>query len=920
MRRMQFFAVIFTILIGIVVSNFVVSEKTFALTCPAGETEFVDEWTEKRYCKATPEGKSCDLKAVGSKDGTWRGGFCVPNSETSSSAPTQTKYTLPSPGSYGKYLAASTNLVSYFDPQVAGFFSSYNAAQKSAYQQYFLALKGIAAQKSQEFASNNYNDGAFQVNVLNEFIKYLTGLRSSITDPLLQKVNDDVLALARDMHTKASNDQLTDAALIAAGGGTTVSSQSASQLQSAANANVAKTQKEGAPEPGKCVTFTSFDLGACIDAFFAWIITHTLLAIAGWLLWITATVMNYAINVGILQFASWAPEALYPVWLVVRQITSLFVVFAGLWLGFMYIIDKGDQFKKYIPTVLIFALFVNFSYPLTRTVIDISNIISLNIYASTVGASTLEASTISVGADKTAGTLIMNKLGLVGVVDYALGDGKTTEGSLNSINSVGPALLAVLFILYAAWIFFIISALLVTRTAVLVFLIIASPLLFVDKVIPKLGEHATKLRGIFVEMLFVGPVFTIMLALTLKFLEVFQSGPLKNGGSISSIAAGGDGAITMFFNMLMMLIMLHIMFKVTKATAGKIGETVAGVASTVGGAAFGGVALGGAGMLGRATLGRAAAAARDSGWMQKAQGGALGRHVYNLSDTFAKGAYDGRNSAAVKFGASKLGTNFGMGGTKGREELANEHRTKLEAHLGRVGVHQKNVYDADGKLIAEKGTIDTSPQALAARQRIIDGSGSVFGSKQDNFDARYQLNEANKKFALAEMSKLGTSDEDQRKAESLLARYDGDEKMKKKLNDAFTKKIAEEFALLDDAGEKLAFISRLHSADSGTKSGKTMNETASRIENSDTQKAISEYNSQATQKAKDDYAAKQTAQAQQAIIEHDLKKEKAENKKDAANAASVAATNAVAAEQAKTTQAMVDLLAHFTTPSSTPHP
>ncbi len=783
-----------------------------------------------------------------------------------------------------------------------------NAAALQVYADAFVACKknlgakltDPAQQSSSDVVQCLANGQAAQGNT--------TALDSgAVTKSILNSQYDQCMSTATN-DTQISNCQKIKAQADATLTNAEISTQAKTNATEIANKNVPTDSASKCSISWK----NGIDIGACIDAFFAWIITHTLLSIAGWLLWVTATVMNYAINVGILQFASWAPEALYPVWLVVRQITSLFVVFAGLWLGFMYIIDKGDQFKKYIPTVIMFALFVNFSYPLTRTVIDISNIISLNIYASTVGASTLEASTISVGADKTAGTLIMNKLGLLGIVDYATGDGKTTAGSLNSINSVGPALLAVLFILYAAWIFFIISALLVTRTAVLVFLIIASPLLFVDKVIPKLGEHATKLRGTFVEMLFVGPVFTIMLALTLKFLEVFQSGPLKNGGSISSIANGGDGAITMFFNMLMMLIMLHIMFKVTKATSGKIGETVAGVAGKVGGAAFGGVALGGAGMLGRATLGRAAAAARDSGWMQKAQGGAMGRHMYNLSDTFAKGAYDGRNSAAVKFGASKLGTNFGMGGTKGREELATENRTKLESHLGRVGVHKNNVYGADGKLIAEKGTIDTSTEALAARQRIIDGSGSVFGSKQENNDMKHQLNEANIKYALAEMSKMDTT-KDETKINELLAKYAHDDKTTKKLKDAFTKKMSEEFAALDgDASKKQDFISRLQSANPLTDpSGKTRNEAAGKLINSDAQKAINEYNSQATEAAKLEYFGKQTRDSKDAINEHNQKKTDDKTERTSAAAASVAATNAVAAEQAKTTQAMVDLLAHF---------
>ena len=439
--------------------------------------------------------------------------------------------------------------------------------------------------------------------------------------------------------------------------------QNASQAASAA---IAKRTTESK----SCSIVPYFDISGCIDQMIAWVITHTLLAIAGWFLWVTATVMNYAINIGILNFSKWA-EGLYPIWLVVRQITSLFVVFAGLWLGFMYIINKGDQFKKYIPWVVIFALFVNFSYPMVRTAIDISNIISLNIYASAVGADALSAGAVSITSEKTAGAIIRDKLGLSGLIDFATGSTKEGEGELNKINSTPAALLAVIFILYAAWIFFLVSALIVTRTAALVFIIVASPILLVDAVIPKLGEQAANLRKIFFEQLFVAPVFTVMLALTLKFLEVFQTSEAL-GKPVGVGSATGTPAIVMFFNLLMMLIMLHIMLKVTKATSGKIGEAVSGAVGKVGGFAVGGVALGGAGMIGRATVGRGAAAMRDSKWMSEWQDqggvkGFAGKHLFNASNSLATSGFDARNSSFVRTSAEKVGMKLSTGNSMGFE-------------------------------------------------------------------------------------------------------------------------------------------------------------------------------------------------------------------------------------------------------------
>lgn len=421
----------------------------------------------------------------------------------------------------------------------------------------------------------------------------------------------------------------------------------------------------------------------CVNSLIGWLIKNTLLEVAGFLVWVSANMLNYAIQIGILDFKSWAPDTLYPIWIIVRQIVSLFIVFAGLWLGFMYIVGKDEKFEKYIPWVVIFALFVNFSYPLARTAVDLSNIVSLNIYASAVGNDALQA---EIGDEHTAGGLIMNSLGLQGLVMSATGDKKATMsnvGIVGKIDGIPGALMAVVFVLYAAYIFFMVTALIVVRTAVLVFLIVASPLLLVDSVVPRLGDVAEKLRRIFVEQLAVGPVFMIMLALTLKFLDVFSSGPMK------SASAAGNSTVTTFFNILLMLIMLHIMITVTKKAAGSIGEAATSAMGKVGGFATGaalGVATGGAGLLARGSIGRGAAALRDSEWVRNNQHKGLGRHAYNMSNSVAKSSFDARNSSIVQTGAGRLGLGKGMGaGSDSNYEKALDAKIQdRKARYGRI--------------------------------------------------------------------------------------------------------------------------------------------------------------------------------------------------------------------------------------------
>jgi hypothetical protein len=269
------------------------------------------------------------------------------------------------------------------------------------------------------------------------------------------------------------------------------------------------------------------------------------------------------------------------------------------------------------------------------------------------------------------------------------------------------------------------TAILVTRTAVLVFVIIGSPLLFVDSVVPALGEQAKKLRGIFVDQLTVGPVFTILLAITLKFLDSLrQSGPLSSISTginaASNATAGRQDTVQIFFGLLLMIVALHLMLKITKSVAGKAGAMATDFMGKVGGMASGvavGAATGGVGLLGRATVGSLAAKARDSKWMTNNQDSFLGRRAYNLSNSLASSSFDARNSSVAKAGFNKLGLSRGMGsGQKGGydADVTNKMNDR-RARLGRIQVTN------------DDGTINK--EGAAAKQRFYEKNKDLGGGK-----------------------------------------------------------------------------------------------------------------------------------------------------------------------------------------------
>lgn len=470
----------------------------------------------------------------------------------------------------------------------------------------------------------------------------------------------------------------------------------------------------------------------CAAKLAEWFVKILWMQVAGFLLWLTSNMFSYAVQVGILDFKSWASDALYPLWAVMRQIVSLGVVFVGLYLGFMYILGRADTFARYIPWVMIFALFVNFSYPVARFAVDVSNIVSLNIYAAAFSNEALNSS-----SNASAGAVIMNRLGLSSLVMGATYvEGSAGANIIKDINTLPAALLVVVFILYAAYVFFMATAILVMRTAALVFLIIASPFLFIDSVLPVLGDKAQQIRKIFFEQLAVGPVFMLLIALTTKFMLVFSEGPLKAYAN-SSLEVNGGG-VGVFFNILMMIVMLHITLKITKHVSGSIGQMATDAMGKVGGFAMG-AATGGAGLLARNSLGRLAMKARDSKWVTNNQDSLVGRRVYDMSNSLAKSSYDLRNSSVIAGGMKRAGMGMGQGRTAGYEEAMEKRRQEILDRGARIKTrYERDVVDESGNILHRKGDIDKEADAAYDRY-IAQGGGSVFMSQEQRQLAKEAL-------------------------------------------------------------------------------------------------------------------------------------------------------------------------------------
>lgn len=497
----------------------------------------------------------------------------------------------------------------------------------------------------------NTSKASLSVIVFTDFISYIEGRLKENVGVSEKKALNDTLVFANEMLARSMTAKGVEEGAISISEATT---------QNAESAATAAKQRAAALKEASCGLLTTSSFVDCLDVGATWFIKTILLEFGGFLSWLAASLLNTAMQVGVFGFKQFAPAEIYAVWITIRQIISIFLFFAGLFVGFMAIIGKSEDFQRYIVALIIYGLFVNFSYPLVRVFVDMSNVVALKIYTTTLGTNILLPNEAA-----SAGSRIVNSMGLTGLAASATAvqDGKATGAFIDKISSTPGALAAVIYIFFSAYVIFICAVLIIVRTALLVFFIAISPILLVDTIVPVLGEKAGMLRGLFFSQLMVAPVFAIMLSLTLRFLEIFKI-PTERGGAgvgANNFLQNGASASSsiIFFNLIIMAIMLYLMLKATKATSGVVGDTITRYANKTaqmgGGLALGATAIAG-GIAGRQGIGRAMNAIARTEGAQRFKGNSwIGEKLVGSAERLGGAKYDLRNLGATKALSGSLG-------------------------------------------------------------------------------------------------------------------------------------------------------------------------------------------------------------------------------------------------------------------------
>lgn len=228
----------------------------------------------------------------------------------------------------------------------------------------------------------------------------------------------------------------------------------------------------------------------------------------GWLFGIAATLFSWAIDPKNVSGANGMlnKQAVKDVWIMVRDLLNMTFILVLLFAAFCTIfqVDKWNL-KKVWLNVLINALLVNFSFPIARLFIDISNV-AFYYFVNHLFTSTGDVTGNAIFANFNA----FSKLGdLLQPKDYS-------EFSVAYII----AMIVVVFIMGVT--ILVIAALFLIRLIALTILIMFSPIGFVGYIFPSTGKYADKWWDNLFSYAFFAPIMIFVMAIALRIMEVLH--------------------------------------------------------------------------------------------------------------------------------------------------------------------------------------------------------------------------------------------------------------------------------------------------------------------------------------------------------------------------------------------------------------
>ncbi len=427
-----------------------------------------------------------------------------------------------------------------------------------------------------------------------------------------------------------------------------------------------------------------------IDDLKAWA-GNAILWITGRVTWVGGQLLEVSTNklvlgMGDILNGSFG-SAINSIWKTIRDICNLAFIFGFIFTGIRTIIDpENAETKRFISKIIIAALLINFSLFFVKVIIDFSNFTAYQIYTNmTNGSGSL--------AQKVADTL--------GIVTIFSSGNPELLDKVTSTGAIGFYVMAGIFLIIAGFVFAAGAILLISRFVTLIYIMIASPVLFAGTIFPQTEEYASSLWHKLISAAFFAPAYFLLTIIALRILEALPLNKASTGNTFASALNSEGGAeffdIILFFFVAIFFLMgaLSIAHSmgikgseiVIKKTKSMIGASTAGLAAKAG----------------RMTAGKLAYHIGHSDSLRDKASentfkGFLARRTLGASHSVAHASFDGRNVGGV---GKDLGLGDGQkGGYDGDLKKFKEKEQKYAKDLGHNEHHVEVVegtYDAQIK-------------------------------------------------------------------------------------------------------------------------------------------------------------------------------------------------------------------------------
>ncbi|MFZ1719740.1 MAG: hypothetical protein WAU28_00130, partial [Candidatus Moraniibacteriota bacterium] len=276
---------------------------------------------------------------------------------------------------------------------------------------------------------------------------------------------------------------------------------------------------------------------------------------------VAASAFLYVLDVSHFQ-AIMANPVVWEMWKIVRDFMNLFFIFVLL-LSAFYTIFQVDKYsyKNVLSKVIFGALFVNFSFPIARAIIDVGNVMMYSFITDIFGM--------------TGGGLTSGILGTAGLADILVPNGfdKTYELKFYLIAIVCLFMFVVSFLTLALMMLY--------RLVMLPILVMFSPIGFVAGAIPGMDGYAKQWWDKLIKNVFFGPIAVFMMMISVKFLNVWGSSNAVKAGFSQAAVSSSDASGTLISGVVYMTIPV-IFFWIAITSAEKMSSEAGGLANSFG--------------------------------------------------------------------------------------------------------------------------------------------------------------------------------------------------------------------------------------------------------------------------------------------------------------------------------------------------